>query len=279
MLSLTLRQTNILWIAFIAFAALTTAVEPTTGASRRNKVKVSQKKQERNGSPHPPSEEVGFLRSLIGDTRFTVASIMGQPLAAIRIVGPYIPVAVVFVAFLLWNGGIVLGDKSMHVAVLHIPQLYYFIAFTAIFVSPHILNRTIVAKTLVSFFGSTMYVTRNALTLFSSDVFQTSQSHDSVDSNMCSNCLDHISLYVRVSRTRTVSQLLTCFFACTVDRFEHPFLLADNRHYTFYIWKRLVNFSSHGRYMLAPAYLACFAALYQCTCRFLLNPDRSYFAT
>lgn len=37
---------------------------------------------------------------------------------------------------------------------------------------------------------------------------------------------------------------------------EHPFLLADNRHYTFYIWSRLFKRHDLLRYAYAPVYLA-----------------------
>jgi alpha-1,2-glucosyltransferase len=35
----------------------------------------------------------------------------------------------------------------------------------------------------------------------------------------------------------------------------HPYLLADNRHYTFYIWKRVFEYQSWGRYVIIPLYL------------------------
>lgn len=47
-----------------------------------------------------------------------------------------------------------------------------------------------------------------------------------------------------------------------VCRYEHPFLLADNRHYTFYIWRRLFNVHPLSRYLLAPLYLASMTATY-----------------
>jgi len=35
----------------------------------------------------------------------------------------------------------------------------------------------------------------------------------------------------------------------------HPYLLADNRHYTFYIWKRLYEWYPITRYLLVPVYV------------------------
>lgn len=74
-----------------------------------------------------------------------------QPKRAALTLAPYVPVGGAFVTFLFWNGGIVLGDKTMHVPVLHIPQLYYFLAFTGAMLFPYILDRKTIVKTLRTF--------------------------------------------------------------------------------------------------------------------------------
>lgn len=70
---------------------------------------------------------------------------------------PYTLVLAAFTVFIVWNGGIVLGrvygqclffspltdflgDKSNHIPVLHIPQLYYFIAATTFFGWPVLIS-------------------------------------------------------------------------------------------------------------------------------------------
>ncbi|XP_063726529.1 putative Dol-P-Glc:Glc(2)Man(9)GlcNAc(2)-PP-Dol alpha-1,2-glucosyltransferase [Symsagittifera roscoffensis] len=37
----------------------------------------------------------------------------------------------------------------------------------------------------------------------------------------------------------------------------HPFLLADNRHFTFYLWKKLLNRNQETKLALVPCYSAC----------------------
>lgn len=37
--------------------------------------------------------------------------------------------------------------------------------------------------------------------------------------------------------------------------YEHPYLLADNRHYTFYVWSRVFRRHAAIRYLLVPAYV------------------------
>lgn len=39
--------------------------------------------------------------------------------------------------------------------------------------------------------------------------------------------------------------------------YAHPFLLADNRHYTFYVWNRFLGRLPWLREALAPVYLYC----------------------
>lgn len=38
---------------------------------------------------------------------------------------------------------------------------------------------------------------------------------------------------------------------------EHPFLLADNRHYFFYIWRRVFKLHRLVKFLLTPGYLVC----------------------
>ncbi|KIJ22240.1 glycosyltransferase family 59 protein [Paxillus involutus ATCC 200175] len=53
--------------------------------------------------------------------------------------------------------------------------------------------------------------------------------------------------------------LLSAFMAFTVHRFtiHHPFLLADNRHYTFYVWRRVFMLHRIVPYLFIPGYQAC----------------------
>ena len=52
----------------------------------------------------------------------------------------------------------------------------------------------------------------------------------------------------------------------SVSRFpfsiHHPFLLADNRHYTFYVWRRVFMLHPIIPYLLIPGYIACAWAWY-----------------
>jgi len=41
------------------------------------------------------------------------------------------------------------------------------------------------------------------------------------------------------------------------DRIEHPFLIADNRHFVFYIWRRTIKRHDLAKYFAVPIYYAC----------------------
>lgn len=109
--------------------------------------------------------------------------------------------------FLVINGSIVVGDKTAHVAVIHIPQLFYFSLFCIFFAWPHFV------KFLVP---------------FKKDVLR----------NMILSAF-LLNLIIIVVQFNTL---------------EHPYLLADNRHYTFYIWTRFYVQITAFRYIVTVLY-------------------------
>jgi len=55
-------------------------------------------------------------------------------------------VVVAFAAFVIYNGGIVVGDRSNHIAMLHFPQFLYFLLFTVIFLGCTAVNPWLVMR-------------------------------------------------------------------------------------------------------------------------------------
>jgi alpha-1,2-glucosyltransferase len=43
---------------------------------------------------------------------------------------------------------------------------------------------------------------------------------------------------------------------------EHPFLLADNRHYTFYVWRKIYRRHWTAPYLSTPLYVFAFSAVF-----------------
>lgn len=125
-----------------------------------------------------------------------------------RNIHAYSVVIALFLIFLIVNGGIVVGDKAAHIAVIHFPQLFYFSLFCLVFAWPHFLYF------IVPFIK---YVWK------------------------------HI-VFVTILIT-------TMIIVVHVNTLVHPYLLADNRHYTFYIWNRLYQKIPLFRYIVTPVYL------------------------
>uniref|UniRef100_A0A1A9WE02 Dol-P-Glc:Glc(2)Man(9)GlcNAc(2)-PP-Dol alpha-1,2-glucosyltransferase n=1 Tax=Glossina brevipalpis TaxID=37001 RepID=A0A1A9WE02_9MUSC len=128
----------------------------------------------------------------------------------------YIIIILPFLGFVFLNKSIVLGDKRAHVAALHVPQLFYFAAFTCIFAITNTLQKI-------------------------ETVLRTILSHKLV----------------------FISLLLISLIIVKYNTLVHPYLLADNRHYTFYIWQRFYGRYIWFKYAMCPIYLICLTIIYQ----------------
>ena len=120
----------------------------------------------------------------------------------------YLLVWLVFVAFLVWNEGVVVGDRSAHVAVFHPTQVLYFLAFALAFSSPF--------------------------------------------------CAAKVRPFLDFCRSHYLVVLASSLLAwATVDSYtlSHPYLLADNRHLTFYFWRKIIAANEWSRYALVPLYV------------------------
>lgn len=122
-------------------------------------------------------------------------------------IAAYVSVLVTFLAFVVMNGSIVVGDKDAHTASIHLPQLFYFSLFLLIFAWPHVITH--LRDFLAYFFKNMLF-----------------------------------SLVIQVA------------FALAIhfNTLVHPYLVADNRHYLFYIWNRFYGKYVWFRYAMIPAY-------------------------
>ncbi|XP_069694039.1 dol-P-Glc:Glc(2)Man(9)GlcNAc(2)-PP-Dol alpha-1,2-glucosyltransferase isoform X2 [Periplaneta americana] len=193
------RQTNIVWVAFIALLSVSHVL----------KSHVLQ----HNGRLSPKvSQSVKYLQVLL-DTllRTWRCGFAARAQLADNILyncGGFVLVGVSFLGFLLWNGGLVVGDRSAHQMVLNIPQLFYFSLFLVIFSSPFMV----------------LYIKEFLI-----------------------NLLKHWKLVLML--------LIGCAIIVYSNTHVHTYLVSDNRHYTFYIWKRLFERYYLVKYMLIPVYI------------------------
>lgn len=120
-----------------------------------------------------------------------------------------------FVVFVIYNGSIVLGDKSAHAATIHLPQLLYFLIFYGVFGLPYVLIKLPTTVKLIM---------NNKLKVLLLGV-----------------------IFLALVHFNTVT---------------HPYLLADNRHFTFYIWNRWFGKYPYAIYITVPAYVFLYFSLY-----------------
>ncbi|KAF8898454.1 glucosyltransferase [Infundibulicybe gibba] len=206
LISCTFRQTNVIWVLY----AFTSS-------------QLMYLRFRRSPPDHPPPAKLHDPPALAAEPRDLLRSVQSAPRVLLEILPtlvPYMLVLAVFGAFVVWNGGIVLGDKTNHVPSLHIPQVYYFVAFSTAFGWPVLVGgpggiATLACDVRVRMFGSKL--------------------RTGVTAVICGVMAVTVKLYT----------------------IHHPFLLSDNRHYTFYLWRRVYMFHFLAPYLLIPVYMAC----------------------
>ena len=193
------RQTNVIWIIFMMIMK----------ARKAAYTFVNIEKKESDVSV----QDIRYLTVIL---RCFINSLCSSPFTFFKLVAsiildiwPYIVVCIGFVAFVVYNGSIVVGAKTDHQAAFNFSQLFYFISFCTVMASIHIVTINVVKK----FFHS-IY---NNLYLF-------------------------------------IILLLLCILGVHYFTYVHRYTLADNRHYTFYVWSKLYAKHYSVKYLLIPFY-------------------------
>lgn len=197
------RQTNIVWVALFATLQLVALYD------------------ERNKTSYYDGIQGDFdLKAVLSIMKFLLLNIS----VVIRRVWPFIGVGALFTAFLWFNEGIVVGDRSNHEASLHFPQVFYFAAFAIAFLAPLVLAYA--------------------------------------------SILDFVK---KINVLSVVAFAGACGVGVAAVHFftlEHKYLLADNRHYTFYLWKNVYRRNDWIKYVLVPAYILSIALLWRAVRKF-----------
>uniref|UniRef100_A0ACD5V4T7 Uncharacterized protein n=1 Tax=Avena sativa TaxID=4498 RepID=A0ACD5V4T7_AVESA len=235
--SILFRQTNVIWMIFIAANGAITYVQDispgdyvshensslrnksdTEGSDRDKKASAPGLRRRRTSSSISKSEFVSgstkLYTSFIEEICDISFKLWNSKCKVIITFTPFAIVLVVFVAFIIWNGGIVLGAKEAHVVSPHFAQFLYFGLVSAAALLPlHFTPRRV------------------------SDLF-----------HMCAK-----------NKTSSFSAMLVAlglsFVAVHFFSIAHPYLLADNRHYTFYIWRKVIQSHWMMKYILIPVYI------------------------
>jgi alpha-1,2-glucosyltransferase len=138
------------------------------------------------------------------------------------------------------------GDKANHVATVHLAQLLYLWPFIAFFSLPLLLTSAL-SKVFslispITAFLSSRQSTHPASTSFSSPIQR--------------------KLRLIFNLTFLFTSLIIILLIIKYNTLIHPFTLADNRHYVFYVFRYTILRHPLIRYLLAPAYMLSFYLTY-----------------
>ncbi|GBG62254.1 hypothetical protein CBR_g29861 [Chara braunii] len=139
-------------------------------------------------------------------------------------IAPLLVVLMGCAAFFIWNGGIVVGAKEAHQVSLHLVQILYFGAFSVFMLAP----------------------------------VHLSPEHIQVLLKKAAQGMRK-PLKVGVPLLVFAVAALACVHWGSI---AHPYLLADNRHYPFYLWRWVIARTSFSKYCLVPIYLVAWISIF-----------------
>ncbi|MBA0713455.1 hypothetical protein Golax_012489 [Gossypium laxum] len=248
-MAVVIRQTNIIWMLFVAcsgviditmahqkdsvevdnskasnkgtnLSALNTSVNVSSNLKRR-KSRGNSKANQHIFYP-PNASSASPTLGLLHEIQAIVLSSWRIKWELLVSFSPFFFVLLAFVAFLLWNGSVVLGAKEAHAVSPHFAQIMYFSIVSTLFAAP--LHFTI----------------GHALDLF--------------QSFWKNRLLGFLLLFLA-----SIASLLSVHFFSIA----HPYLLADNRHYTFYLWRKIIKFHWSMKYLLVPFYVYSWFSIFR----------------
>ncbi|CAN8257366.1 unnamed protein product [Cochlearia groenlandica] len=238
-LSLFIRQTNVVWMLFVACSGVIDFTldsprrkeknnldqEMHQSIDRRGELLRSNLRRRKSDSNTTnslnhdqtiSSTEVSKANNagLVNDIYAIISTSWNMKWMLLVTFSPFIFVLVAFGIFILWNGGIVLGAKEAHVVSPHFMQIMYFSLVSALFTAP-----------------------------LHFSVGQVKSLFQKLHRNW------HFSLLL------SVVAIVAGFTSVHFFSLAHPYLLADNRHYPFYLWRKIINAHWLMRYLLVPVYV------------------------
>ncbi|KAF3767200.1 family 59 glycosyltransferase [Cryphonectria parasitica EP155] len=237
--ALFMRQTNVFWV--VVFMGGLEAVHkvkllrpPPTSfghSDRETRLKFFLWRYSQGEVHDPPLNEAGLEDVFLCGLSIGIA-VCCNVFRVLRQIWAHIVVMALFVGFVAWNGSVVLGDKTNHVATIHLAQMLYIWPLFAFFSAPLLFPR--ILQPVLSFFEESP-----------STVHDTSKQPTSTSVITLLNLVGYASLaplFLAIVQYNTVI---------------HPFTLADNRHYMFYIFRYSILRAGWVRYALVPAYISC----------------------
>ncbi|GKT45428.1 dol-P-Glc:Glc(2)Man(9)GlcNAc(2)-PP-Dol alpha-1,2-glucosyltransferase [Colletotrichum spaethianum] len=289
--TLIMRQTNVFWVvvymggleAVAAVKALRPKPVPKATMTTLGEYVRFYTWRYSVGDVHDPPLNTAWPDDLFFSALSIGIAALANPLCVLRKVYPHITIMGLFAGFVAWNGGVVLGDKSNHVATLHLAQMLYIWPFFAFFSFPLFLPFAIGVLRFVRGIFTALSgkpASKPSETSPSApdrkhtlaETTQTGsskkqkirtqgetdlQTSSSPNTPMSSPILNALQTLVQSKVYHLVLTPFLILLTLVVVRFNtiiHPFTLADNRHYMFYVFRYTIRRPGLFRYYLVVPY-------------------------
>ncbi|GAB1316563.1 glucosyltransferase [Madurella fahalii] len=217
-LALLVRQTNVFWVVVYMGGLEAVHVLRSVKPAAQDSVSKVHDPPLNNSGP----EDWIFCTVTLGITAAR------NPVRVMKQIWPHITVLGLFAGFVAWNGGVVLGDKTNHIATIHLAQMLYIWPLFAFFSAPLFIPSIISLISLpFRYFRSTT---------------------PTVGSPRSSTL---------INGGYTLLAFLLSLAIIKYNTIIHPFTLADNRHYMFYVFRYTILHSPARRFSLVVAYTLC----------------------
>ncbi|KAK1996287.1 DIE2/ALG10 family protein [Colletotrichum falcatum] len=289
--ALTMRQTNVFWVvaymggleAVAAVKALRPEPVPEPDMTTLGEYVRFYTWRYSVGDIHDPPLNISWPDDLFFSALSIGIAALANPLRVLRKVYPHIAVMALFAGFVYWNGGVVLGDKSNHVATLHLAQMLYIWPLFAFFSFPLFLPSAIGVLHSIHGFASAFFGKADSKPVESGSSVP-DRKHALVDSSRTGPSkkkrirpqestdlagspspgplvtlpiLNALRMLIESKIYHVLLTPLLVLITLAVVRFNtiiHPFTLADNRHYMFYVFRYTIRRPGLFRYYLVVPY-------------------------
>lgn len=247
--TLVMRQTNVFWVVVymggleVVHAVKQLPRQPAATATASSlPARLTQALAAyAAGAVHDPPVSAAWPDDVVFSLLSVGVATLCNPLRVLRQVWPHVSVLALFAGFVAWNGGVVLGDKSNHVATIHLAQMLYiwplFALFSAPLYLPSLLGAVNTLLALPKMFAAKKSTTKDS-------------KSDSANLKAAQTFFAYRLYYLPyIAATFVLSALVVKF-----NTIVHPFTLADNRHYMFYIFRYTIRKSEKIRLLLIVPY-------------------------
>ncbi|KAI1798615.1 glycosyltransferase family 59 protein [Daldinia bambusicola] len=266
LIALSVRQTNIFWVVVYiggleaVHVIRTLSPEPTNTPAFETlseQIKFYVWRYSLGDIHDPPLNLTSPIDLVLSTISIAIAAFCNLGTIVRKQIWPHLVVLTAFIGFVIWNGGVVLGDKSNHVATLHLAQLLYiwplFAFFSAPLFIPPLIDLAISVLRVIT--GSTKpRPTSKAVPVSQGGFRETSKPNQSAA----------LKTFNRIGSSHTLHSVFllvgALVIATLIVRYNtiiHPFTLADNRHFMFYVFRYTILRAWWIRYALVPAYVIC----------------------